>query len=83
MIVVNVTLALFNLLPIPPLDGSRVLAAVLPRRLGYSIYSPRVQTVGMAVLYLLLSVGGGRFLGPAVVQTAVWIGRLTVFTSLP
>jgi Zn-dependent protease len=33
-VVINLVLALFNLLPIPPLDGSRVLAGVLPERPG-------------------------------------------------
>ncbi|MEK7094170.1 MAG: site-2 protease family protein [Patescibacteria group bacterium] len=32
IVVLNVTLALFNLLPIPPFDGSKVLALILPRK---------------------------------------------------
>ncbi len=34
---INISLAVFNLLPIPPLDGSRILNAVLPDRIYYKI----------------------------------------------
>ncbi len=35
-IFINILLAVFNLLPIPPLDGSRVISALLPKRLFYT-----------------------------------------------
>ncbi len=54
-ILVNVVLALLNLLPIPPLDGGRVLAGVLPKRVGASF--EKMAPLGMFIV-LGLSVLG-------------------------
>ena len=34
---INISLAIFNLIPIPPLDGSKILAALLPDRIYYNL----------------------------------------------
>ena len=55
MIQINLLLAAFNLLPIPPLDGSKVLGAFLPNSFYRSMY--RYQGVLTVVLLLLLFTG--------------------------
>jgi len=51
-IMINLILGLLNLLPIPPLDGSRILSWVLPGRL--SLYYDQFERYGFYLLVLLL-----------------------------
>ncbi len=52
---VNYTLAWFNLMPVPPLDGSKILWGVLPADLGYRYM--QLERYGMVILLLLLLTG--------------------------
>lgn len=61
VIQLNIILMLFNLIPIPPLDGSKVLALVFP-----GIEDPRLQTYGIFVVLGFLLLGGSRLLSQAV-----------------
>ena len=64
-VVINFGLAWLNLLPIPPLDGSKVLSYFLPRELGWRFM--RAERYGFVILLLLLFTGLlGDVLGPLV-----------------
>lgn len=62
-IFVNIGLMALNLLPVPPLDGGRIVVGLLPHRLAYSF--SRIEPYGLFVVLFLLASGTlGFFLRP-------------------
>ncbi|HHO51244.1 MAG TPA: site-2 protease family protein [Deltaproteobacteria bacterium] len=66
MVLINVLLGLFNLLPIPPLDGSRIVDGLLPERLraGWGAAAPLLTALLFALLALSVAAGLGPVWGP-------------------
>jgi len=67
-VLINVILMIFNLFPVPPLDGSKVLFAFLPPRLAWQ-WRPVLEQYGFVLILLLFFFPpgnsiGGRILGP-------------------
>lgn len=74
----SIGLGVFNLIPIPPLDGSKVLAVLLPDR-AYD-WLMHYERFGMLVLVMVLSVGiGSNALDNAIRWTFTMLCRLVGF----
>lgn len=67
-VVINVGLIIFNLLPIPPLDGSHVMYHLLPPHLREQYQN--LYVYGMIVLWVLVLTGMLRFLFPLILVPA-------------
>lgn len=78
---INLILAVFNIIPVPPLDGSKILAGMLPSKYGYVIYN--IEKYGYMVLILLMITGIiNRILIPLVQLVGLAITGLLGVNSL-
>lgn len=57
---INLILAIFNLLPVPPLDGSKVLAWMLPEKIAHQYLA--LERYGLTLMLIILFTVGFRFI---------------------
>ena len=82
--ITNLILAVFNLIPVPPLDGYHVLNDLILRKRNLFV-SPRVSQVFMVILFVLMLSGYTDFIFDWVLQTALsGVGRVAgaVFSAV-
>lgn len=77
--VINISLAVFNLIPIPPLDGSKILMAFLPNRICYQIQ----RNEAMISMILMIAIFLGVFSGPLTVAQNWLTSGILNLTALP
>ena len=64
IVIINIALAVFNLIPIPPLDGSKVLFALLPNK--YAYVEEFLSRYGFFIIIFLLFVTRFSFITPII-----------------
>ncbi len=67
-IIINVALGFFNLIPIPPLDGSKIIAGIIPPSWAQTYY--KLEPYGLVILVLFLLMGGFSLIAPFIWKTS-------------
>jgi len=68
-IIINIVLAAFNLIPIPPLDGGRIVVGLLPQRQAYSY--GKIEPYGFIIVIILIATGiAGYIISP--IMEIIW-----------
>ena len=76
-VIINVGFTIFNLIPIPPLDGSRLLYAIAPD--GIRLFMVQMEQYGIIIIYMLILLLGPVFSG---IMTNGMNGILSFFYML-
>ena len=74
LVFINLILGFFNLIPIPPLDGSKVLMRFLPQ--SFEPHFLKLERYGMLILILILATGGfsSLVMGPVKLLYRIFLG---------
>ena len=67
----NLLLAIFNLIPIPPLDGSKIILNFLPERLKYKFFS--IEKWGMFIVFIFLIFGFFQYLMYPILYSLIFL----------
>ncbi len=74
---INMILAMFNLIPVPPLDGSRILAGLLPDSMATPLM--RLEPYGLILVGLLIFTGVTGFVLAPIFDIVVWMIQTFIF----
>ncbi len=79
---VNINLAVFNLLPVPPLDGSKILSGILPTEV-YFRYMQKERIIGIIFIMIVMVFPTAlsrvlSFLTRPIANSMIWFGELIV-----
>lgn len=78
-VTINLGFMIFNLIPIPPLDGSRILYAIAPN--GVRRVFERLEQYGIMLVYILVLFGGSLFLNGLITGGMAGIWQFFVFIT--
>ncbi|ATX81536.1 Zn-dependent protease (includes SpoIVFB) [Mariprofundus ferrinatatus] len=76
-IIINMVLCIFNLLPLPPLDGGRIAVGLLPGPMAWQL--SRIEPYGFLIVIVLLVLGVLQsVIGPLIMGSSFWLINLVL-----